>query len=125
MSALITICALAVLAIQVWLIVLFVRMSGNVKTMLSLMQEQKGMSALSTADAKLAVLLNKEDEMYEKLIKKLFRLYTSSIAQYGPQNAQLHVKDSIKAAISICNILGREFPAQLMTVEAFQSYIKQ
>ena len=125
METLLILCALGVLAVQIWLIVLFVRMSDNVKSIFTIIQNQFGLPTISFNEALLGKILHKEDETYEKVVRKLFHLLDSYSRQAAMNDVTEDAKQAICLANDMCLVLGRQLPEQLSSFESFKKFIKE
>lgn len=116
---------LVVAAIDIWLIVLFVQMAANVKKLREHIAVDTAPDQFSMADAKLAVLLHKEDQAYEALITRLFNLYHNNYVWESQYNIDLDdLQGKGAAAERMCKVLGHSLPEELRSFDAFKSFMK-
>lgn len=117
------------LIIYIWLICIFVRMTWNVSDIRSLLikyiNSKSETKSVSRKDARLAVILHREDECYEQIVTRLFeKLTTAHQEQTEHIPPTVDTDKVIATAASICAILGRNLPPELSSYEAFQAFCK-
>lgn len=126
MDALILFAGAVVLGVQIWLIVLFVRLSRNVAAILSLLSSRPAApapAAVTLRDARLAVLLNRQSECYDRVVAQLYAaLDTAALEQTLHRPPTVDPSTAISSAASVCSVLGRSLPEQLASFDAFKSF---
>lgn len=126
MEILLALASIAALCIQIWLIVLFVRLSANVETM-----QQRSKNTIDTTanelknDVHLALLLGAKDEAYTKIVSWLYKsLYTAEMERKHHQFPTIHEESVISDAANLCSMLGMALPPELSSPDAFKQFIK-
>lgn len=119
---------LVAVCVQIWLIVLFVRLSSNVGAILRLLQRQCAAPvapAVALKDVRLAVLLGNQEEVYTKIISKLYDdLSTAELERALHRPPTVDAESAIKNASNLCSVLGMPLPSELATPEAFKQFSK-
>lgn len=94
MEILLALASITTLCIQIWLIVLFVRLSANVET---IKMQQRSKNTIDTTanelknDVHLALLLGAKDEVYTKIVSWLYKsLYTAEMERKHHQFPTIH-----------------------------------
>lgn len=117
MDALIFIAGLALFILQIVILVKFFGLCSDVKD-IKKNQNRSTFRNLNVTNAKLSKLVGCEDEMYNDIVQTLIR-------RLNDNNCMTSVKkDYIKLAKQLCEILGKELPEQLKSIEAFDNYIE-
>ena len=128
MEILLALASIAALCIQIWLIVLFVRLSANVET---IKMQQRSKNTIDTTanelknDVHLALLLGAKDEAYTKIVSWLYKsLYTAVMERKHHQFPTIHEESVISDAANLCSMLGMALPPELSSPDAFKQFIK-
>lgn len=128
MEILLALASIASLCIQIWLIVLFVRLSANVET---IKMQQRSKNTIDTTanelknDVHLALLLGAKDEAYTKIVSWLYKsLYTAEMERKHHQFPTIHEESVISDAANLCSMLGMALPPELSSPDAFKQFIK-
>lgn len=117
MDALIFIAGLALFILQIVILVKFFGLCSDVRDIKN-NQNRSIFRDLNATNAKLSKLVGCEDEMYNDIVQTLIR-------RLNDNNCMTSVKkDYIKLAKQLCEILGKELPEQLKSIEAFDNYIE-
>lgn len=116
MEVLIFIAGLALFILQIVILVKFFRLCSDVRD-IKKNQNRSTFMPLSVANAKMCKLVGREDEMYNDIRLSLIKMLSGNKEDYVK-------KDYIKLAKQLCEILGKELPEQLKSIEAFDNYIK-
>lgn len=107
----------AFLILQIVILVKFFELCSDVRD-IKKNQNRSTFRNLNAANAKLSKLVGCEDEMYNDIVQTLIR-------RLNDNNCMTSVKkDYIKLAKQLCEILGKELPEQLKSIEAFDNYIE-
>lgn len=128
MEILLALASIVAVCIQIWLIVLFVRLSANVET---IKMQQRSKNTIDTTanelknDVHLALLLGAKDEAYTKIVSWLYKsLYTAEMERKHHQPPTIHEESVISDAANLCSKLGMTLPPELLSPDAFKQFIK-
>lgn len=116
MDALIFIAGLALFILQIVILVKFFGLCSDVRDIKN-NQNRSIFRDLNATNAKLSKLVGREDEMYNDIILSLAKM----LSGYKEDYVKL---EFIMLADQLCEILGKELPEQLKSIEAFDNYIK-
>lgn len=116
MEILIFIGGLALIILQIVILVKFFGLCSDVRD-IKKNQNRSTFRELNVTNAKLSKLVGREDEMYNDILLSIIKTLSGSKEDY--------VKlEFIMLATQLCEILGKELPEQLKSIEAFDNYIK-
>lgn len=108
--------AIAGIVLEIIIIVKFFQLCGDVRKIESKVECSHG-QPVSVRDVKKAVVMGTTDEAYQKIVSGLY----DSIAKY-PHSAT--VPNQIAYAAKLCEIMGKELPAQLKSKDAVEAFFK-
>lgn len=107
----------ALFILQIVILVKFFGLCSDVRD-IKKNQNRSTFRDLNVANAKLSKLIGCEDEMYNDIVQRVIRRLTDG------NSMDMEKKKYIKLANQLCEILGKELPEQLKSIEAFDNYIK-
>lgn len=116
--------------LEIWLIVRFVKMTSDVRKIREKVYDNLDSVKYSVANAKLDVLLHREDTAYQAVIEKIFNyLHELTTVRaheiyYNEAAVTAVVEKKVNTGRMICAILGRPFPDELSSIKAFKAYIE-
>lgn len=128
---LITVLILAAIALEVWLLYLFVNMCKDVRSI------EKSVAGSNTTaydwvdimDVKLAVLQGQQEKLYNRIVSCLFMKYQKC---FFPKNGTFirwpdheDMDARVREAEEYCKLLGYKLPDQLKSLDAFQDYCNE
>ena len=117
------------------MIILYVKLCkdvSNIKENLKKEATDKSISQVSLKDIKLAVLTNKQEEIYEKVVSTTYKyLYKicyidkSGNVQIKDNNSKMEIDRTIYRSITFCRKLGKELPKELTSTENFIQFFNE
>ena len=114
--ALFFIIAAATITLEIVIIIKFFEMSSDIRKLKSHFCD---FGTLNADTARIAILKGTTDDLYKTIIEK-----TYLIIMQGRNENEAAVSGKIATASSLCRMIGRELPAELQSIEAFDKFTK-
>lgn len=120
-----------IVAFYIWMIFLFVRMSGDIKAVRSNIDEQivaSNSTAVSMRDVKLSILLGTQEETYKRIITSTYKSFIKRCNHDGNNRIVASYKDEdqlqsiINVANTFCNVLNYKLPEELQSMDSFLKF---
>lgn len=108
--------AIAGIVLEIVILVKFFQLCQDVSNIKNSIQRNEA-RPISAVDVKKAIVMGTTDEAYQKIVSGLY----DSIAKY-PHSAT--VPNQIAYAAKLCEIMGKELPAQLKSKDAVEAFFK-
>lgn len=115
-NTIIILAAIVSVIIEVWLIVKFVELCGDVKKI----REKQEPEKINAATVRKAILTGKTDEVYEAIVSRLIDEHEA----YGSYGHWDDLEPKTRAAEAFCAMMNRELPPQLQSREAYLAFLK-
>lgn len=117
--AVVFITAIITVIIEIYLIVKFVELCNDVRKIKTNLLGEAISDIINAKTVRRAVITGKEDEVYEKIIRKLIDYLEDYYSQSFYEES---CRNKIKAAEGLCGLMGRELPEQLQSLESFRAF---
>lgn len=131
MEVLMILLSVLMVVVYIWMIFLFVRMSGDTRAVRQHLEQQSIASTSTTVtmrDVKLSIILGTQEETYKRILRFLYNSYFKRcrvdgeytiVAFYDDENK---LQNIIRVANDFCNQLGYKIPEELHSMDAFLSF---
>lgn len=118
---------LAVIVLSIWLIVLFVGISTNIRQIKVHFVDTSHFSVLTRKDVNLAILTDTKEILYNRIVKSIFESYYTRCSLSGDQiKVSRYNKSALEGIVAkaegYCKKLGYELPVELKSMEAFIAF---
>lgn len=114
--ALFFIITIATVILEIVIVIKFFEMSSDVRKLKSHFCD---FETLNADTARIAILKGTTDDLYKTIIEK-----TYLIIMQGRNENKAAVSGKIAAASNLCQMIGRELPAEIQSIEAFDKFTK-
>ena len=130
METSIVVASFVILAIQIWLIILFVLTYSNIKKIKELISFDLNKQASLSVDllsVKKAILLGNEEKIYNLIINNLCDSFYKTLKNQTsidniPGEVVKDLKQTIDRAKKYCLLLNKPFPDQLASIDNFKNF---